>query len=469
MPGTQRCEDAGRTKKADELEWTRRTRPGGNSERGRRDGGRGCEPKTAGRLPSEALPCDGGFSRGMTYPPAFCERRQCDPRRTPEGRGSPRGSQRAASRGRPRDEEQTKWLLRKRDRGESIGGTAYVARGDLRSASLSTCEAKPILNACKLPQTPVDGLCTTPIKARQILSHGAPCAKSGRGRLAGRQWGWQGRQQAVCGHPRRKMKKKRVIYACLIARGWRLLLRPEAQARTDAGGCRSVARRVDGSRRAARTQFPRFLATEAATVVCASPPARLPGHIFGLYTLRPAHGPFALCPRCPRPLALTSPPPLSYAPVLLDAVRYRPSSPYPPTRTLTTATPTCPLFLFLPLAAMCATFDDSLLAQDMLLGPLTKVAALLATGYAVHRSLSPPNPPPAPKTCIDNRTLFERAIRHVTFCSKVSRPPRLRPSPCVCAGARRVLLCSPPSRICGFEPLFLPLPECGTRLRSARH
>ncbi|EIW56073.1 uncharacterized protein TRAVEDRAFT_22436 [Trametes versicolor FP-101664 SS1] len=54
-----------------------------------------------------------------------------------------------------------------------------------------------------------------------------------------------------------------------------------------------------------------------------------------------------------------------------------------------------------------------------LLLPLLKIAALLATGYAVHRALSPPNPPPAPKTCIDNRTLFERAIRHVTFCSKM--------------------------------------------------
>ncbi|TFK81270.1 hypothetical protein K466DRAFT_502425 [Polyporus arcularius HHB13444] len=51
--------------------------------------------------------------------------------------------------------------------------------------------------------------------------------------------------------------------------------------------------------------------------------------------------------------------------------------------------------------------------------PLIKVLSLLATGYAVHRSLSPPNPPPSPKTCIDNRTLFERAIRHVTFCSKM--------------------------------------------------
>lgn len=60
-------------------------------------------------------------------------------------------------------------------------------------------------------------------------------------------------------------------------------------------------------------------------------------------------------------------------------------------------------------------------AASALLLPLLKIAALLATGYAVHRALSPPNPPPAPKTCIDNRTLFERAIRHVTFCSKVRR------------------------------------------------
>lgn len=65
-------------------------------------------------------------------------------------------------------------------------------------------------------------------------------------------------------------------------------------------------------------------------------------------------------------------------------------------------------------------------AASALLLPLLKIAALLATGYAVHRALSPPNPPPAPKTCIDNRTLFERAIRHVTFCSKVRRA-----SPCL--------------------------------------
>ena len=75
---------------------------------------------------------------------------------------------------------------------------------------------------------------------------------------------------------------------------------------------------------------------------------------------------------------------------------------------------------------MSAAFDNGSLAAARAFvpsdaaPPLVKIAALLATGYAVHRSLSPPNPPPAPKTCIDNRTLFERAIRHVTFCTKVS-------------------------------------------------
>ena len=63
------------------------------------------------------------------------------------------------------------------------------------------------------------------------------------------------------------------------------------------------------------------------------------------------------------------------------------------------------------------------------LPPFIKVAALLATGCAVHRSLSPPNPPAPPKTCIDNRTLYERAIRHVTFCSKVGRISLLALSP----------------------------------------
>ncbi|KAI1792203.1 hypothetical protein LXA43DRAFT_887760 [Ganoderma leucocontextum] len=73
---------------------------------------------------------------------------------------------------------------------------------------------------------------------------------------------------------------------------------------------------------------------------------------------------------------------------------------------------------------MSAAFDDGSLAALAVVPadaapPLIKIAALLVTGYAVHRSLSPPNPPPAPKTCIDNRTLFERAIRHVTFCTKM--------------------------------------------------
>ncbi len=70
---------------------------------------------------------------------------------------------------------------------------------------------------------------------------------------------------------------------------------------------------------------------------------------------------------------------------------------------------------------MLATTDPTSLYTASALLPLLKISALLATGYAVHRALSPPNPPPAPKTCIDNRTLFERAIRHVTFCSKVRR------------------------------------------------
>ncbi|KAI9066177.1 hypothetical protein FKP32DRAFT_1566428 [Trametes sanguinea] len=67
---------------------------------------------------------------------------------------------------------------------------------------------------------------------------------------------------------------------------------------------------------------------------------------------------------------------------------------------------------------MLASTDPATLPGSVLL-PLLKISALVATGYAVHRALSPPNPPPSPKTCIDNRTLFERAIRHVTFCSKM--------------------------------------------------
>ncbi|OBZ78101.1 hypothetical protein A0H81_01733 [Grifola frondosa] len=50
---------------------------------------------------------------------------------------------------------------------------------------------------------------------------------------------------------------------------------------------------------------------------------------------------------------------------------------------------------------------------------LLKIAALLTTGISVHASLSPPNPPAPPKQCIDKRTVFERCVRYVTFCSKM--------------------------------------------------
>ena len=86
-------------------------------------------------------------------------------------------------------------------------------------------------------------------------------------------------------------------------------------------------------------------------------------------------------------------------------------------------------------AAQAATLDA--------VPPLLKIAALLTTGWSVHRSLSPPNPPPAPKTCIDKRTLFERAIRHVTFCSKVRACVSLCPCVRACVRCR-----SPPGRFC---------------------
>ncbi|KAH9940280.1 hypothetical protein B0H21DRAFT_710914 [Amylocystis lapponica] len=50
---------------------------------------------------------------------------------------------------------------------------------------------------------------------------------------------------------------------------------------------------------------------------------------------------------------------------------------------------------------------------------LLKIAALLTTGLSVHLALSPPNPPAPPTHRIVGRTLFERCVRWVTFCSKM--------------------------------------------------
>ena len=60
---------------------------------------------------------------------------------------------------------------------------------------------------------------------------------------------------------------------------------------------------------------------------------------------------------------------------------------------------------------------------------LVKILALLVTGFSVHVSLSPPNPPAPPKLRLaaSRKTLFERCVRWVTFCSKVSSScPKLR-------------------------------------------
>lgn len=53
------------------------------------------------------------------------------------------------------------------------------------------------------------------------------------------------------------------------------------------------------------------------------------------------------------------------------------------------------------------------------IGPLLKIAALVATGTSVHLSLSPPNPPAPPKQLLASKTIFERFVRYVTFLSKV--------------------------------------------------
>ncbi|KDQ23083.1 hypothetical protein PLEOSDRAFT_1049839 [Pleurotus ostreatus PC15] len=48
----------------------------------------------------------------------------------------------------------------------------------------------------------------------------------------------------------------------------------------------------------------------------------------------------------------------------------------------------------------------------------TRNALLLITAISVHLSLSPPNPPVALQKCTGSKTLFERFIQYITFCSK---------------------------------------------------
>lgn len=68
---------------------------------------------------------------------------------------------------------------------------------------------------------------------------------------------------------------------------------------------------------------------------------------------------------------------------------------------------------------------------------LVKITALLVTGLSVHVSLSPPNPPAPPKLRLAaaRKTLFERCVRWVTFCSKVSSS-HLVPSTLLSSGAQ---------------------------------
>ncbi|KAH8079093.1 hypothetical protein BXZ70DRAFT_901785 [Cristinia sonorae] len=63
----------------------------------------------------------------------------------------------------------------------------------------------------------------------------------------------------------------------------------------------------------------------------------------------------------------------------------------------------------------------TLLSNDTLVIPVvsTRITLLLLTGVASHVSLSPPNAPAPPKECLHSRTLFERGVRWVTFCSKM--------------------------------------------------
>ena len=50
----------------------------------------------------------------------------------------------------------------------------------------------------------------------------------------------------------------------------------------------------------------------------------------------------------------------------------------------------------------------------------TKLALLFVTAASVHVSLSPPQPAAPPKTLAGPRTFFERIVRYITLCTKVS-------------------------------------------------
>ena len=54
--------------------------------------------------------------------------------------------------------------------------------------------------------------------------------------------------------------------------------------------------------------------------------------------------------------------------------------------------------------------------------PALKIALLLLTAISTHYSLTPPHTA-APKTILPNKTLFERGILWVTWCTKVRLPP----------------------------------------------
>ncbi|KAG9219796.1 hypothetical protein CCMSSC00406_0008173 [Pleurotus cornucopiae] len=59
-----------------------------------------------------------------------------------------------------------------------------------------------------------------------------------------------------------------------------------------------------------------------------------------------------------------------------------------------------------------------MISKDFMTNLATRNALLLITAISVHLSLSPPNPPVALQKCTGSKTLFERFIQYITFCSK---------------------------------------------------
>ena len=82
------------------------------------------------------------------------------------------------------------------------------------------------------------------------------------------------------------------------------------------------------------------------------------------------------------------------------------------------------IYIHVPkIAILSQTFPSALyIARATMLSHYiasSKICLLLLTGISSHISLSPPNAPVPSKQCFKAKSLFERCVRWITFCSKV--------------------------------------------------